>query len=32
VFRSAFIGGFADMVAETQQIADSLRVTLGEFA
>jgi len=32
VFRSAFIGGFADMVAETQEIADSLRVTLGEFA
>lgn len=32
VFRSAFIGGFADMVAETQAIADSLRVTLGEFA
>jgi hypothetical protein len=32
VFRSAFIGGFADMVAETQEIADSLRVTLGEYA
>ncbi|WP_374009675.1 hypothetical protein [Leifsonia sp. LS-T14] len=32
VFRSAFVGGFADMVEETQEIADSLRVTLGEFA
>ena len=32
VFRSAFVGGFADMVEETQQIADSLRVTLGEYA
>jgi hypothetical protein len=32
VFRSAFVGGFADMVAETQEIADSLRVTLGEYA
>lgn len=32
VFRSAFIGGFDDMVTDTQAIADSLRVTLGEFA
>jgi hypothetical protein len=32
VFRSAFIGGFDDMVADTQEIADSLRVTLGEPA
>ncbi|WP_431245470.1 hypothetical protein [Leifsonia xyli] len=32
VFRSAFVGGFADMVEETQRIADSLRVELGEFA
>ncbi|MGN7797911.1 hypothetical protein [Leifsonia sp. 22587] len=31
-FRSAFVGGFADMVEDTQAIADSLRVTLGEFA
>ncbi|GAA1440178.1 hypothetical protein [Leifsonia poae] len=29
-FRSAFIGGFDDMVAETQAIADSLVVTLGD--
>ena len=32
VFRSAFVGEFSDMVEETQEIADSLRVTLGEFA
>ena len=32
VFRSAFVGGFSDMVEETQAIADSLRITLGEFA
>lgn len=32
VFRSGFVGGFADMVQDTQEIADSLRVTLGEFA
>lgn len=32
VFRSAFVGGFSDMVEETQEIADSLCVTLGEFA
>jgi len=32
VFRSGFIGGFDDMVTDTQAIADSLRVTLGEFA
>jgi hypothetical protein len=31
-FRSAFVGGFADMVEDTQQIADSVRVQLGEFA
>jgi hypothetical protein len=31
-FRSAFIGGFADMVTETQSIADSLRVSLGAAA
>jgi len=29
-FRSAFIGGFDDMVAETQAIADSLVVELGD--
>lgn len=32
VFRSGFIGGFDDMVADTQAIADSVRVTLGEAA
>ncbi len=32
VFRSAFVGGFSDMVEETQAIADSLRITLGEWA
>ncbi|MGO4534639.1 hypothetical protein [Leifsonia sp. 2MCAF36] len=32
IFRSAFVGGFADMVEETQEIADSLRVSLGEYA
>ncbi|WP_348788688.1 hypothetical protein [Leifsonia sp. NPDC080035] len=32
IFRSGFIGGFDDMVAETQAIADSVRVTLGEAA
>lgn len=32
VFRSGFIGGFDDMVADTQAIADSVRVRLGEAA
>jgi len=32
VFRSVFLGGFGDMVTETQAIADSLRVTLGVAA
>jgi hypothetical protein len=32
MFRSGFIGGFDDMVTDTQAIADSLRVSLGEFA
>jgi len=32
VFRSGFIGGFDDMVADTQAIADSVRVTLEEAA
>ena len=32
IFRSGFIGGFDDMVADTQAIADSVRVTLGEAA
>ncbi|WP_258046026.1 hypothetical protein [Leifsonia shinshuensis] len=32
IFRSGFIGGFDDMVADTQAIVDSVRVTLGEAA
>ncbi|MFP3466295.1 hypothetical protein [Leifsonia sp. SIMBA_070] len=32
VFRSAFIGGFDDMVEDTQEIAESVRVSLGEAA
>lgn len=32
IFRSGFIGGFDDMVADTQAIADSVKVTLGEPA
>ncbi|HEY5221583.1 MAG TPA: hypothetical protein VIJ18_00820 [Microbacteriaceae bacterium] len=32
VFRSAFVGGFDDMVTEAQAIADTLRVSLGAAA